>query len=69
MEAATKGRFAPSTSTRRKTDSSSNSPAARYVFPRLVQGITEDTSTVIPVIWYANKDVAPAGAEDDGSGL
>ncbi len=35
---------------------------ARYVFPaNSYKGITEDTSTVgIPVIWYANKDVAPA---------
>jgi len=35
---------------------------ARYVFPKnSYKGITEDTSTVgIPVIWYANKDVAPA---------
>src|SRR5574341_623466 len=35
---------------------------ARYVFPaNAYKGITEDTSTVgIPVIWYANKDVAPA---------
>jgi len=35
---------------------------ARYVFPaNSYKGITEDTSTVgIPVLWYANKDVAPA---------
>ncbi|HEX2928085.1 MAG TPA: TAXI family TRAP transporter solute-binding subunit [Candidatus Binatia bacterium] len=35
---------------------------ARYVFPaNSYKGITEDTSTVgVPVIWYANKDVAPA---------
>lgn len=35
---------------------------ARYVFPaNSYKGITEDTSTVgVPVIWHANKDVAPA---------
>ena len=35
---------------------------ARYVFPaNAYKGITEDTSTVgVPVIWYANKDVATA---------
>jgi len=35
---------------------------ARYVFPAgSYKGITEDTPTVgIPVIWYVNKDVAPA---------
>jgi len=35
---------------------------ARYVFSaNSYKGITEDTSTVgVPVIWYANKDVAPA---------
>jgi TRAP transporter TAXI family solute receptor len=35
---------------------------ARYVFPaNAYRGITEDTSTVgIPVIWYVNRDLAPA---------
>ncbi|HEY2986803.1 MAG TPA: TAXI family TRAP transporter solute-binding subunit [Candidatus Binatia bacterium] len=35
---------------------------ARYVFSaNSYKGISEDTSTVgVPVIWYANKDVAPA---------
>jgi len=65
MEAATKRPvraidiYTPAT----KTDFFKQFPYfARYVFPaNSYKGITEDTSTVgIPVIWYANKDVAPA---------
>jgi TRAP transporter TAXI family solute receptor len=65
MEAATKKPvraidiYTPAT----KTDFFKQFPYfARYVFPaNAYKGITEDTSTVgIPVIWYANKDVAPA---------
>ena len=65
MEAATKRPiraidiYTPAT----KTDVFKQFPYfARYVFPaNSYRGITEDTSTVgIPVIWYANKDVAPA---------
>ena len=65
MEAATKKPiraidiYTPAT----KTDFFKQYPYfARYVFPaNSYKGITEDTPTVgIPVIWYANKDVAPA---------
>jgi len=65
MEAATKRPvraidiYTPAT----KTDFFKQFPYfARYVFPaNSYKGITEDTSTVgIPVIWYANKGVAPA---------
>ena len=65
MEAATKKPvraidiYTPAT----KTDFFKQYPYfARYVFSaNSYKGITEDTSTVgIPVIWYANKDVAPA---------
>src|SRR5512145_196360 len=65
MEAATKKPvraidiYTPAT----KTDFFKQYPYfARYVFPaNSYKGISEDTSTVgIPVIWYVQKDVAPA---------
>ncbi|HET7005965.1 MAG TPA: TAXI family TRAP transporter solute-binding subunit [Candidatus Binatia bacterium] len=65
MEAATKKPiraidiYTPAT----KTDFFKQFPYfARYVFAaNSYKGITEDTSTIgIPVIWYVNKDLAPA---------